>query len=98
MNGPAEFYNKALKSHWRVETNGTAGEKRTRRGWQGVKVGWQRSSDTEHNAQARSNDLACAQKESTGLKKREYEILLHPRTLSVENVSRKRDGVLDLLC
>lgn len=51
----------------RVETNECRGSVQRevgegRKGMLMAKVGWQRSSDTEHNAQARGNDPACAQK------------------------------------
>jgi len=62
----------------------------------GAKVGWRWSNDTKHNAQARNNDPGWAQKERTGLKERIWNT--PSQKLSVENVSRKQDDVLDLLC
>jgi len=61
----------------------------------GAKVGW--SNDTKHNAQARNNDPGWAQKERTGLKERIWNTPPSQK-LSVENVSRKQDDALDLLC
>lgn len=59
----------------RVETNGRAEEA----SGVGVKVGWQRSSDTEYNAQARNKrSRVRMERKYKGLKEREiYEILLH---------------------